>query len=42
MEENNMGALDQIIYNESKAVTKQIPLFEEEDDGNLIPYNHEE
>jgi len=36
-----MDALDQIIYNESKADTKQIPLFEEEDDGKLIPYNRE-
>jgi hypothetical protein len=23
---------------EHKAVTKQVPLFEEQDDGNLIPY----
>lgn len=37
-----MGALDEIIFNESKTVTKQIPLFEEQDDGNLIPYSNEE
>jgi len=37
-----MGALDEIIFNESKTVTKQIPLFEEEDDGNLIPYKSED
>jgi hypothetical protein len=24
--------------NESKVVPKQIPLFEEEEEGNLIPY----
>jgi hypothetical protein len=26
------------IYTE-KTITKQVPLFEEEDDGNLVPYN---
>ena len=36
-----MGALNEIIYNEPKPVTKQIPLFEEQDDGNLIPYVQE-
>jgi len=29
-------------YTEPKTTTKQIPLFEEEDDGNLIPYVREE
>lgn len=29
------------IYNEPKTITKQIPLFEEEDDGNLVPYMRE-
>ena len=37
-----MGALNEIIYTEPKPVTKQIPLFEEQDDGNLIPYSNEE
>lgn len=36
-----MGALEEIVFNETKTATKQIPLFEEEDDGNLIPYNPE-
>jgi hypothetical protein len=27
------------IYTEPKTITKQVPLFEEEDDGNLVPYN---
>ena len=27
---------------ESKTAPKQIPLFEEQDDGNLIPYDPEE
>ena len=31
-----------IINNDSKSVTKQIPLFEELDDGNLVPYVQEE
>jgi len=26
------------MYTQPKTTTKQIPLFEEEDDGNLIPY----
>ena len=30
------------MYTEPKTTTKQIPLFEEEDDGNLIPYVREE
>ena len=29
------------MYTEPKTTTKQIPLFEEEDDGNLIPYVRE-
>ncbi len=29
-------------YAEPKITTKQIPLFEEEDDGSLIPYVREE
>ena len=29
-------------YNEPKASPKQIPLFEEQDDGNLKPYVHED
>ena len=37
-----MGSMNEIIYNEPKPVTKQIPLFEEQDDGNLIPYSNEE
>ena len=30
------------MYTEPKTTTKQIPLFEEEDDGNLIPYVRDE
>ena len=30
------------MYTEPKTTTKQIPLFEEEDDGSLIPYVGEE
>ena len=30
------------MYTEPKTTTKQIPLFEEEDDGNLIPYVREQ
>ena len=33
-----MGSRNAIIYNKPKSVPKQIPLFEEQDDGNLIPY----
>jgi len=29
-------------YYEPKIVTKQRPLFEEQDDGNLIPYSEDE
>ena len=29
------------IYLDEKT-TKQLPLFEEEDDGNLVPYHEEE
>ena len=36
-----MGAQN-IMFHEQKPLTKQIPLFEEEDDGNLIPYVKEE
>jgi hypothetical protein len=28
-------------YTEPRSVPKQIPLFEEQDDGNLIPYIQE-
>jgi hypothetical protein len=35
--QNNM-----IHYNKPKIIPKQIPLFEEQDDGNLIPYEKEE
>lgn len=28
-------------YQDVKTITKQIPLFEEQDDGNLLPYPHE-
>jgi hypothetical protein len=37
-----MTAYETLLYHESKATTKQVPLFEEEDDGNLIPYHPEE
>jgi hypothetical protein len=37
-----MIARNKIIYNEPKSTPKQIPLFEEQDDGNLIPYVQEE
>ena len=37
-----MGSMNEIIFNEPKPVTKQIPLFEEQDDGNLIPYSNED
>ena len=29
-------------YHEPKSIPKQIPLFEEQDDGNLVPYQKEE
>ena len=32
-----MGAENKIIY----SVPKQVPLFEEQDDGDLIPYEQE-
>lgn len=38
----DMGAQENIHLNEPKNVPKQIPLFEEEDDGNLVPYRNEE
>ncbi|UCD13356.1 MAG: hypothetical protein JSW60_07310 [Thermoplasmatales archaeon] len=38
---NNMGAPNKTAFNEPKPVPKQIPLFEEQDDGNLIPYIQE-
>ncbi len=37
-----MGAQNKMTYNEPKSVPKQIPLFEEQEDGNLIPYVQEE
>jgi len=37
-----MNARNKIAYNEPKSIPKQIPLFEEQDDGNLIPYVQEE
>jgi len=30
------------MYTEQKTATKQLPLFEEEDNGNLIPYVKDE
>ena len=33
---------DIIMLSDSKTSTKQIPLFEEEEDGNLIPYTDED
>ncbi len=30
-----------VLYHEPKAAPKQIPLFEELDDGNLVPYKKE-
>lgn len=36
-----MGAPNEMIYHEPKSDPKQIPLFEEQDDGNLVPYKHE-
>ena len=33
---------DIALYTDPKTPTKQIPLFEEEDDGSLIPYKKEE
>jgi len=29
-------------YQDAKPMTKQMPLFEEQDDGNLLPYEREE
>jgi hypothetical protein len=37
-----MIARSKIPYNEPKSIPKQIPLFEEQDDGNLIPYEKDE
>ena len=37
-----MVARNNMTYNEPKPIPKQIPLFEEQDDGNLIPYEQEE
>ena len=31
-----------IAFDEPKSMPKQIPLFEEQDDGNLIPYHHDD
>jgi hypothetical protein len=31
-----------IAFYEQKSVPKQIPLFEEQDDGNLVPYVRED
>ena len=33
-----MGAPNNMTYYEPKPVPKQIPLFEEEEDGKLTPY----
>ncbi len=33
-----MADYTDLIFNEQKIHTKQIPLFEEQDDGNLVPY----
>jgi len=38
----DMGAQENILLNEPKNAPKQIPLFEEEDDGNLVPYRNED
>jgi len=37
-----MGAQNNMTVNEPKSVPKQIPLFEEQEDGNLIPYIQED
>ena len=37
-----MGAQNNMTFNEPKSVPKQIPLFEEQEDGNLIPYIQED
>jgi hypothetical protein len=37
-----MAAYETLLYHEVKVTPKQVPLFEEEDDGNLIPYHREE
>ena len=37
-----MGVKNIVVYTEPKTTTKQIPLFEEQDDGNLVPYMREE
>ena len=38
----SMGAQNHLKYlYEPKSIPKQIPLFEEQDDGNLIPYERE-
>lgn len=37
-----MGAQNKMIFNDQKSVPKQIPLFEEQDDGNLTPYVQED
>jgi hypothetical protein len=36
-----MGALDTIYIPPNRTNTKQMPLFEELEDGNLIPYEDE-
>jgi hypothetical protein len=37
-----MGSQNKMAFNEPKPLPKQIPLFEEQDDGDLIPYVQEE
>ena len=41
-DEGEMELKATIIVHESKTAPKQIPLFEEQDDGDLVPYNPEE
>jgi len=37
-EEMNMTTKNYVTIAEHKSIPKQVPLFEEQDDGNLIPY----
>jgi hypothetical protein len=43
LEGKNMVKIENIaMLSDTKTTTKQIPLFEEEEDGNLIPYIDED